>query len=144
MLRNNCVIQFRMPPIMRLLASATIGAFLAAPAFADFVGEETQQNDTAWVTTPWDAVVADYNHVGYTASTFQNQHGNTWNVWQSNISGNTLIWSKTNAGGRGEGFNCHADSRPNYWARCQRYDLATGQPKGRTSLTIRNGVVIDR
>jgi hypothetical protein len=129
--------------LKHLLVIVAISGALTIPALADYVDPDAPQESTMPdVITPWDAVVASYRQAGYTESSFQNRYGNTWNVWTA-ASGNTLIWSKTNAGGRGEGFNCLADSRPNTWASCQRYELTTGQPTGHTPLAIRNGVVID-
>jgi hypothetical protein len=88
-------------------------------------------------------VVSDYHLKGFTESTFNNRHGNVWSVWTSGTSGNTLIWSKTASGGRGQGFNCFADARPNFWGRCTRYDLASGQAERKVSVRIVNGTVID-
>ena len=97
-----------------------------------------------YAQTPWDSVLDDYHLKGYTESTFRNRHGNVWNKWTSKASGNTLIWSKTNRGGHGEGFNCAADARPNFWGSCTRYDLSSGQVNGKVSVQIVNGTVIDR
>jgi hypothetical protein len=89
-------------------------------------------------------VVSDYHLKGFTESTFNNRHGNVWSVWTSGTSGNTLIWSKTASGGRGQGFNCKADARSNFWGSCTRYDLGSGQAERKVSVQIVNGTVIDR
>jgi outer membrane cobalamin receptor len=95
---------------------------MSTSAIADFVGEHSSTTETPYAITPWDSVVQDYEQKGYTEATFQNRHGNDWNVWTSAATRNTLIWSKTNNDGRGEGFNCKADARPNFWGSCTRYD----------------------
>jgi len=110
----------------------------------DVVGVQPSATETTYASTPWDSVVADYRQKGFTGSTFRNRYGNDWNVWTSLASRNTLIWSKTSNGGRGEGFNCAADGRPKFWGSCTRYDLGSGQAKGKVSVQIDNGTVIDR
>jgi len=102
------------------------------------------RNHNPICNTPWDSVVQDYELKGYTESTFRNRYGNHWNVWTSAATRNTLIWSKTNNAGRGEGFNCTADARPNFWGSCTRYDLRSGQVNGKVSVSIVDGTVIDR
>ena len=128
----------------QFLLATTVAALMSTSAMADFVGAHSYATATPYVQTAWDSVVDDYNRKGFTQSTFQNRYGNVWNVWTSDASGNTLIWSKTNRAGLGEGFNCKADARPNFWGSCTRYDLSSGQVSGKVSVRIVNGTVIDR
>ena len=126
-----------------LLATAA-AALMSTSAMADFVGPHSYSIENPYTRTPWNSVVDDYHRKGFSEATFHNRHGNVWNVWTSDASRNTLIWSKTNKAGRGEGFNCKADARPNHWGSCTRYDLSSGQATGKVSVRIVNGTVIDR
>ena len=121
------------------LATA-VAALMSTSAMADFVGPHSYSIENPYTRTPWNSVVDDYHVKGFTESTFHNRHGNVWNVWTSDASRNTLIWSKTN----NEGFNCKADTRPNFWGSCTRYDLRSGKATGKVSVRIANGTVIDR
>jgi hypothetical protein len=126
--------------MMKAIAIALL-AMVATPAIADYVGPNRElEKDTPFVSTPWDQVVADYYAKGFDENSFVNQYGNKWNVWRSNASGNTLVWSKD----RGLGYNCLADSRPNFWGKCTRYDLRTGQIYPRyVWLRIHDGGVLE-
>lgn len=113
--------------------------------FDDGVGSDTAGTETAYAGTPWGSVMAAYREKGYTERAFQNRYGNVWNVWTSVKTRNTLIWSENSNRGKGEGFNCLADSRPNIWGSCTRYDLVSGQAKGKVSIRLDNaGTVIAR
>ena len=124
----------------KFLLATAVAALMSTSAMADFVGARSSATETPYAITPWDSVVRDYELKGFDESKFHNRHGNVWNVWTSDASRNTLIWSKT----RGEGFNCKADARPNHWGSCTRYDLRSGQAKGKVSVRIVNGTVVDR
>ena len=128
----------------KFLLATAIAALTSTSAMADFVGAHSYATATPYVQTAWDSVVDDYHRKGFNEHTFQNRHGNVWNVWTSDASRSTLIWSKTSNSGRGEGFNCRADARPNFWGSCTKYDLRSGEVKGKVSVRIANGTVIDR
>src|SRR5215467_11771402 len=124
----------------KFLLATAVATLMSTSAMADFVGAHSYASETPYTSSPWDRVVRNYELKGFDESKFHNRHGNVWNVWTSDASRNTLIWSKT----RGEGFNCKADARPNHWGSCTRYDLRSGQAKGKVSVRIVNGAVIDR
>jgi hypothetical protein len=141
---TSTVFKIGLGPAFTALLATAVAALMSTSAIADFVGEHSAAIETPYTITPWDSVVRDYEQKGYTEATFRNRYGNDWNVWTSAATRNTLIWSKTNKDGRGEGFNCKADARPNFWRSCTRYDLRSGQRTGRVSVEIANGTVIDR
>jgi len=124
----------------KFLLATAVATLMSTSAMADFVGAHSYASETPYTSSPWDRVVRDYELKGFDESKFHNRHGNVWNVWTSDASRNTLIWSKS----RGEGFNCKADARPNHWGSCTRYDLRSGQAKGKVSVRIVNGTVVDR
>lgn len=134
---------------MRTLLLASLVAVTTLPAKAEFTGfgPKSVTTDTApyYNSTPLGRVFADYARADYRWSRFTNRYGNQWHVWTSHTSGNTLIWSVDNNGGRGEAFNCKASDEDNFWGQCTRYDVAGGFVNGFVSVTIGNGgEVIDR
>jgi hypothetical protein len=75
----------------------------------------------------WKFVVDDYRRIGYSQQVFTNSRGNTWNIWISSVSGNTLIFPNSQ-GYQGDpfGYNCLPVVAPNQWAQCTRYHMITG------------------
>src|SRR5262245_9210223 len=105
------------------LAIAALAATLTTPTFAEvYIPPQVGSGMT------WDDVVESVQQTGISRShTFRNQAGNTWNVWIAS-TGYTLLFPNL-VGYRGDhkGFTCKASPVANYWSKCTRFDLDTGQ-----------------
>jgi hypothetical protein len=75
----------------------------------------------------WKLVVNDYRRIGYSQQVFTNVFGNTWNIWISGATANTLIFPNSE-GFQGDpfGYNCLPAVATNQWAQCTRYNMITG------------------
>ena len=80
------------------------------------------------VINQWAAIIQDYQIKGYSPYAFRNSYGNTWNVWISTRTKNTLIFPNLE-GYRGDpyAFNCLPPVTPSNWPQCTRYNIYTGQ-----------------